>query len=90
MKVKSVIRFLVFLIALFLMLRFLEPRLVFHPTKTWAVELSSFPSAQEVRFQSSDGVDLSGVWLPAGPPRGPVALTGMMKPLPIEISGVSI
>ncbi len=70
----EVLKFLLFLLAVAILLwlaaPWLERRLVFHPTRTWDLDPALAQPAEPVTFRSSDGVSLSGLWMPATAPLG--------------------
>ena len=64
----SLILILVLAAIAFLVRRF-EGNLVFFPSPEWDVRLADFQPAEEVKFQSDEGLILSGAWLKAAPSR---------------------
>ncbi len=67
---KTLLFFLTIVLALWLLVRLLESRMVFFPTQRWDFQADRFAPAEELLFPSGDGLSLSAVWLPAESPRG--------------------
>lgn len=55
-----------------MLLRWLEHRLTFVPSKEWAQPLTVVPNTEEVTFTAEDGTRLSGAWFPHPTPAGAI------------------
>lgn len=69
-RVRLVLRLLIYGLVGWVLLGWLERRMAFHPTGPWDAQL--LDSELEVKFQTEDGVELSGAWFPRAEARGVV------------------
>ncbi len=70
MLAKALITVAFVALLVFVLLPRLERRMVFFPTRAWDVDPGLAAPAEPVRFFSQDGIELSGLWMPAEAPRG--------------------
>ena len=62
------VRLICYLLLFGLVIRWLEWRALYVPTREWDSRITLPESAEEVEFDSTDGVKLSGLWVPAREP----------------------